>query len=67
MCNIVKNILQAIALIIQVLQDHITPIVQGSFWVRQQSEKGFIHLKSLTCLRVAQPQFLQMDRWKSNC
>lgn len=27
LCDIVRNILQACALIVQVLQDHITPIV----------------------------------------
>lgn len=53
LCDIVRNILQACALIVQVLQDHVTPIVQGCFWVGQQGEHGVVHPESLTCVRVA--------------
>lgn len=61
LCHVVRNILEACALIIQVLQDHITPIVEGSFRVGQQREQGVIHPESFACLRVTQPQLLRMD------
>lgn len=50
--DIVRNIIQACALIVQILQNDISPVIQRSFWVSQQREQGVIHLKSLACLRM---------------
>lgn len=52
LCDVVRNILQACALIVQVLQDHMTPIVQRRIRVSQQQEQSVIHAESLTCLRM---------------
>lgn len=52
LCDIVRDILQACTLIVQVLQYDITPIVQGVFWVSQQWEQGVIHPEGLTGLRM---------------